>query len=217
MHGREICPRAGVLLEDLLQSRYQVSVSFLWLIPSSSRSLLLSSHSTHFPWCLGPLSLKKLAALEVKYLTLENMMALDGYGEGKSLVSWPSSPNSPVPFQNCVDLASTRYIHLRVDPTHKQDLSNFLWVDINGKALGHYRNLLLPDGLLSRLLAVHERCLEFRAYSECPLVLSMITAEDMCSFIRVGLILPVGQSPSFRAGGVSSSRGESVRSISIPP
>lgn len=40
--------------------------------------------------------------------------------------------------------------------------------------------------LLSSLAEAHVRCLDLSAFSESPVAITAITADDMCQFIKVG-------------------------------
>ncbi|CAI4229121.1 unnamed protein product [Auanema sp. JU1783] len=155
----EVRKQGRKLVSRLTDDRFAQALAFLEQICGKvqAKSLYLSSRSPHFPWCFAAQSSKRFQGLHgLQSLILENMTAIDCLGEG--------------PVLGGVDLSQIRHLHLRMDVTHKQELENTVWYELDGS-------------ILNSLLQGHKRSLEFTAYNDVPQIVTAITAVDMCNFV----------------------------------
>ncbi|VDP09813.1 unnamed protein product [Heligmosomoides polygyrus] len=88
-------------------------------------------------------------------LILENMTSVEVFGGIKA----------------ALDLRKLKEIRMRLDAKHQSEVENILWIDVQGS-------------LLSSLAEAHVRCLDLSAFSESPVAITAITADDMCQFIK---------------------------------
>lgn len=154
----DVLKRGRRLIARRVDERFAHAVAFCEEMCGTvdPKSLLLCSQNPYFSWCMGEESLRRLSTFRnLDSLILENMTSVEVFGGIKA----------------ALDLRKLKEIRMRLDAKHQSEVENILWIDVQGS-------------LLSSLAEAHVRCLDLSAFSESPVAITAITADDMCQFIK---------------------------------